>query len=116
MFSRSISSETRGRRKRAAADLARVPPGVAQDAADDPEAQLSSEIIGRPRQRGLELTGAKDAGAPIDVRGHIMQMILAAVALVSGHLRGLAGWRGGAYMKPKVCAIREETLKAGAML
>ena len=56
-----------------------------QNMADDPEAQLRPEIIERSGELKPEPLGVEDAGAAIDVRGEVGQMILTIIMLRARH-------------------------------
>jgi hypothetical protein len=62
-----------------------------KDLADHPEAQLRPQVIEAPDELELESTGVENAGAAIDVRGQVMQMIEAIIMLLSWHGRSLTG-------------------------
>ncbi|HUY12581.1 MAG TPA: hypothetical protein VMX16_02980 [Terriglobia bacterium] len=70
-----------------------------QNIADDPEAQLRSEIIERSGELKPEPAGIENAGATIDVRGEVVQMILAIIMLLARHGGSLAGMAPGRIHK-----------------
>jgi len=67
-----------------------------QHVADDPEAQLCPQFVEGADELELEPIRVENAGAAIDVRCQVMQMIQAIIMLLSWHGRSLTGtvwWR-----------------------